>query len=308
MADRDVATETGFTTRMVSAGDGLRLAVRDYGPPASETLPLVCLPGLTRTAADFHELAAHFANDPRGARRVLALDYRGRGASERARHWREYDVRVEAADVLQVMDAVGVHEAVLIGTSRGGLIAMALGAIRPAAIAAVVLNDVGPVIDARGLMRIRGHMSKLPKPKDLAEGALILRRMMDVQFPKLTDAEWDTMARQMWRPGKKGLVVTYDPKIAKTLTSIDLEVPLPPLWSLFEGLKRVPVLCLRGANSDVLAQATVAEMAKRHPLFESIVVPDQGHAPLLSGADLLGRIGIFVETVERGREKRTAAA
>src|SRR3712207_6605566 len=132
-----------FRDLFVSAADGLRLYARDYGPDAGAALPVVCLPGLARTSEDFHDLAQALSADPRRPRRVLALDYRGRGRSEWDPDWRNYDVRVELNDVLQVLAAAGIDKAVFVGTSRGGLIVMALGAVRPTLLAGAVLNDVG---------------------------------------------------------------------------------------------------------------------------------------------------------------------
>ena len=146
---------------------------------------MVCLPGFARTAADFHELALALSQDEAKPRRVLALDYRGRGLSGYDKDWKNYDIRVELDDLMQVLVATGIERAVFVGTSRGGLLTMALAAARPAAIMGVVLNDVGPVIDARGLLRIRGYVGKLPAPRSYGEGAEILKRLSDQQFPLL---------------------------------------------------------------------------------------------------------------------------
>lgn len=291
--------ETGYRDLYASARDGVRLYARDYGSSTALSTPVVCLPGLARTAGDFHDLALHLST----ARRVMALDYRGRGNSEWSRDWRQYDVRVEADDTLSVLTAAGIHQAIFVGTSRGGLITMALAAMRPSLVRAAILNDMGPVVDGKGLMRIRGYVGKLPAPADYAEGGVILKRMMDAQFPKLTDAEWEAMARQTWREGgktDKRLAANYDPKLMKSLEAIDFEAPLPPLWHLFEGLTCVPVLVLRGENSDILSPATLDEMAKRHPRLAYHVVPDQGHAPLLTSRDMLERLGRFVAAAEAG--------
>ncbi|CAA9333984.1 MAG: Hydrolase, alpha/beta fold family, partial [uncultured Microvirga sp.] len=121
-----------YAELVVSAADGLRLFTRDYGPRACDALPVVCLPGLSRNSADFHELALALSGDPQRPRRVLALDYRGRGRSEYDPDPRNYDIRIELGDLLQVLTVAGVAEAILIGTSRGGLITMALAAARPA--------------------------------------------------------------------------------------------------------------------------------------------------------------------------------
>ncbi|KAA2242106.1 alpha/beta fold hydrolase [Salinarimonas soli] len=289
----------------VSAGDGLRLYARDYGPVGGGALPVVCLPGLARHSADFHELASALASDPAAPRRVLALDYRGRGRSERDRNWRNYDVRVEMEDVLGVLAATGVAEAVFVGTSRGGIITMALSAVRPALIRGAVLNDIGPVIDGTGLVRIRGYVGKLPQPRTIAEGAEILRRLSDSHFPRLDDAAWEGIARTTWTEENRRLVPAYDPQLMKILETIDIETPLPVLWGLFEGLRNVPVLALRGANSDLLSAATLKAMGERHPALEAVTAPDQGHAPLLRG-DLVERIRAFVARVEGRFEEAQA--
>jgi pimeloyl-ACP methyl ester carboxylesterase len=290
-----VVTE-GYRDVFVTSSDGLRLYARDYGPIAGGGLPVVCLPGLARTSQDFHELALALATDERRPRRVLALDYRGRGRSDWDPDWRNYDVRIELTDVLQVLTAAGIEEAVFIGTSRGGLITMALSAARPALIRATILNDIGPAIDGRGLIRIRSYVGKLPNPRSLAEGAQILKQFFGIQFPRFTDAQWESMARGTWHEREGRLVASYDPKLMKTLEAIDLETPLPTLWPLFDGLKEVPVMVVRGANSDILGVDTVAKMQSLHPRLEVLTVPDQGHAPLLKG-DAVQRIKRFVQGI-----------
>lgn len=287
----EIYEETGFNSEFYAARDGLRLHARHYGPQASSQLPVVCLPGFARTAADFHELALALSTDTKRPRRVLALDYRGRGLSAYDRNWKNYDVRVELDDVCQVLAATGVHEAVFVGTSRGGLITMALSAARPALIRGAVLNDVGPVIDARGLIRIRSYVGKLPTPRNYAEAADILKRFADSHFPLFGASEWDIMARRTWKATESGQLVTrYDRNLMKVLDGLDLEAALPDLWPYFGGLANVPVLAIRGANSDLLAPDTLLEMARRHPACETFVAPGQGHAPSLGSKDMIARI------------------
>jgi len=291
--------ESGFTSRFVSASDGLKLHLRDYGPVAATALPVVCLPGLARTAADFHELALSLSQDEAKPRRVLALDYRGRGLSEYDSNWKNYDIRIELDDLVQVLIAGGIEQAVFVGTSRGGLLTMALAAARPALIRGVVFNDVGPVIDARGLLRIRGYVGKLPTPRSFQEGAEILKRLSDQQFPALGEAEWEIMARRTWTDRDGALRPDYDVKLMKVLEELDLEAPLPVLWTYFDALKSVPMLAIRGANSDLLAEKTLEEMAERHPDCEIYTAPGQGHAPLLGTKDMIRRIGKLIARAER---------
>src|ERR1700704_4662753 len=155
----------------VTAQDGLRLHVREHGDRTASGLPVVCLPGLARTTADFDQLAAALAGDADRPRRVLALDYRGRGLSDHDRDPGNYLIPLELAHVLTGFAAPAVETAVFIGTSRGGLLTMALAAVRPSAIAGAVLNDIGPVIEPQGLMRIKSYVGRLPQPRAFEEGA-----------------------------------------------------------------------------------------------------------------------------------------
>src|SRR5262249_47350733 len=170
-------TGQDFADHWVTARDGLRLHLREYGPRTTSRLPVVCLPGLARTAADFDLLARALAADADGPRRVLSLDYRGRGLSDHDPNPDNYAIPVELDDVLAVLAARGVESAVFVGTSRGGLLVMALAALRPGPIAGAVLNDIGPALEMQGLMRIKGYVGKLPQPSSFADGAEIQRRL-----------------------------------------------------------------------------------------------------------------------------------
>ena len=283
----------------VSARDGLKLHARCYGRRSAPALPVVCLPGLARTAADFDALGQALASDPRLPRRVIALDYRGRGQSEYDRDPANYNFQVELADVLAVIAALDAARAILIGTSRGGILAMLLAAVRPTAIAGCVLNDIGPVIEPKGLIRIKGYVGKLPQPRSFEEGAEILRRLFDAQFPKLGPADWLASAHRTFRRENGALVPTYDVRLAQTLEGVDFEKPFPPLWAQFDALGHTPMLVIRGANSDILSPATVEAMRARRSALETIEVPDQGHAPLLAEADVIARIADFASRCEQ---------
>ena len=285
--------EAGFFSHFVTAPDGLRLHVRVYGE-RGRGLPVVCLPGLTRNGSDFQEIAIALTKDATQPRLVITIDSRGRGRSDYDRNPENYSFPVELADVLAVITALEIGPAIFLGTSRGGILTMLLGAARPGAIAGAILNDIGPVIDPKGLVRIKGYVGKMPTPRDVTEGAEILRRLGDAQFPNLSAESWVRQARQIWRQENGKLTLAYDPNISKTLETVDLERPLPPLWAQFDSLARLPLMVVHGGNSDILSAATLDAMRERRLDIDMLEVPNQGHAPLLAEPDVIARIAAFV--------------
>ena len=165
------ATSDAGRSIFVSAQDGLRLHVREYGTRTASVLPVVCLPGLTRTVADFAALAPLLTDDGGLHRRVIAINFRGRGQSEYDRNPENYSLAIELADVVSVLTALAIGPAVFVGSSRGGLLTLLLGVAHPSVVAGVVLHDVGPVIELKGLARLKSYVGKLPQPRNFAEGA-----------------------------------------------------------------------------------------------------------------------------------------
>lgn len=278
-------------SRFVTAADGINIHVREYAAHDANALPVVCLPGLARTTADFETLAEALAAE---GRRVIALDYRGRGRSDYDPDPTKYSLPVELGDVIAVLTALACEPAVFIGTSRGGILTMLMAAVRPEAIVGAILNDIGPVLETEGLVRIKGYVGKLPTPASYDDAARILARLFGGQFPKLTHEDWIKSAYRTYKDQDGALVADYDVALARALEDFDPSKPLPDLWPQFEALKTVPVMAIRGANSDLLSAATVSEMARRHPDLETLIVPNQGHAPLLAEADVIARIAAFV--------------
>jgi pimeloyl-ACP methyl ester carboxylesterase len=281
------------TSRFISAQDGLKLHVQTYGDRHGTRLPVVCLPGLTRTAVDFKVLATALSMDSRHPRHVLAIDYRGRGLSDYDRDPANYNPAVELGDVLSILTALDITAAIFIGTSRGGILTMLMASARPKIIAGAVLNDIGPVIEARGLARIKSYVGKLPQPRNFEDAADIMRRVFGQHFPKLEATDWTAFAQRAFKEHKGRLVPTYDVKIATTLAQVELDRPLPALWKDFDALARAPLMVIRGANSDLLSAETVAAMQEQRPDLITFEVADQGHAPLLVEDDVIGRIAAF---------------
>jgi pimeloyl-ACP methyl ester carboxylesterase len=284
----------------VTATDGLRLHVRQYGSHSDPGLPVVCLPGLSRTTADFDALAPALATDAGLKRYVVAIDSRGRGLSEYDSNPENYNVFVELADVATVLTTLGTGPAIFVGSSRGGILTMLMGATRPEAIAGVVLHDIGPVIEPAGLTRIKSYLGKIAQPRTFEDGASILQDLFGAQFPKVTAMQWLAAAHRAWRKEGTELKPTYDVRLALPLAGVDTEKPLPALWKEFDALVRVPMLVIRGANSDILSAETVEGMAARHPGMQIVVVPDEGHVPVLAG-DIVTTVAQFVTACDNTR-------
>jgi pimeloyl-ACP methyl ester carboxylesterase len=291
--------EIPFDRRFISAPDGLRLHVREYGSRLNPGIPAVCLPGLTRNSADFGPLASALAAGLKGPkRRVLALDYRGRGLSEYDKNWENYSLEAENQDLLAVLTAMEIEAAIFIGTSRGGLHTMILSASRPAVVRAAVLNDIGPVIEPQGMARIRGYVGRLPEPRTISEAITLLKETMGERFRGLSDADWELYARMTFSDSVGRIATRYDRKLMKALEGLDLEQPMPEFWPQFDGLRAVPMLILRGENSDLLSAETLEKMIRRHKAAETCIVPGQGHAPLLTGPAVMDRILDFAARLD----------
>jgi pimeloyl-ACP methyl ester carboxylesterase len=276
----------------LTAPDGLRLHYLDYPCPGAKRLPLVCLPGLARSADDFWRVAE--AAQPSG-RRVLALDYRGRGRSDWDKDWRHYDLDVEQADIFATLAHAGVAEAVFLGTSRGGLHTMRISEARPALVRAAILNDIGPRIERDGLLRIKSYVGKLPPLSRLSEAVALMRMTAAPRFSGVSAEEWEVYARQTFVEKDGGIELRYDPALNHTLDSVTPDAEFEEFWEPFSALAEVPILAIRGETSDILSIATLDEMARRAPRLESFTVPGQGHAPLLLDQPTLRRISNFLD-------------
>ncbi|HSA66478.1 MAG TPA: alpha/beta hydrolase [Methyloceanibacter sp.] len=275
-----------------SSFDDLRLHVRHYPVADAKARPVVCLPGLTRNARDFHYLASYLSHHPQRPRAVYCVDYRGRGGSQYDRDWHNYRPFIELIDVLDFMTLQDLHEAAIIGTSRGGIIAMMMAAFRPTAMAVVVLNDIGPVMETKGLARIMGYVGRTKVPRSWEDAAHLLREMNERNFPAIESWQWEEIARAVFNEKNGRPAQSYDRKLARSFGT-NLRHPRD-LWPQFIALGQFPALVIRGSHSDLLSAETVDQMVERHPNLRTLTVQGQGHAPVLNEPDTVETIGTFL--------------
>ena len=273
--------------------DDLELYARHYPAPSDTLRSVICLPGLTRNSRDFHTLATYISKHAEKPRNVYCLDYRGRGKSQYDRNWRNYIPFIELVDTLDFLTLRSLHKPGIVGTSRGGIIAMLMGALRPTALGPVVLNDIGPVVETRGMARIVRYVRRMPVPRNWADATILLREMNERAFPEFTDAQWEEIAKDLFDERKGRLVRAYDRRLARALGTIDLSRPVPDMWPQFIALGQVPVFVIRGANSDLLSADTLEAMVERHPNLRAMTVPDQGHAPVLKEPETVEALASF---------------
>ena len=294
-AERQTWREGYYTSQ-----DGLRLYARHYPAKAASGRAVLCLPGLTRNATDFSALATALSTHPERPRDVYCVDYRGRGRSDHDPNWKNYTPYIELIDVLDFMTVTGLHDAAIVGTSRGGIITMLMAVMRPTMIGVAVLNDIGPVIDPAGLARIIGYVGKTPVPSTWQEAANVVRNMNEKFFPAVDDFEWLELARQ-WFTEKDGRPApSYDPNLGNAMGEIDLSKKIPEMWPQFTALSAMPTLLIRGAHSDLLSEETARKMTTQHKSLQRLTVEGQGHAPLLRDDDTIAAIERFLSSTDPG--------
>lgn len=283
--------------RYWTSSDGLKLHYRDYPGPLDRP-PILCLPGLTRNARDFEPVANRLA----GQWRIVAVEFRGRGQSQYDPNPANYVPRTYAADVLKLLDQLGIADAVFFGTSLGGIVTMLISSTDPERIAGAMINDIGPVIEQSGVDRLRTYVGKAAKWSnwaEAAEGAAVRNR---VAFPHYTQDQWEIFARRLASKRPDGTIqADYDLAIASAFAA-DKGTPDSDPWSLLAGLADKPVLVVRGETSDLLSPETADRMLELLPHAELATIGGIGHAPILDEPEAAAGIDRLLDRVLAGAE------
>ena len=289
--------------RFWNSSDGLRLHYRDYAGPADRP-PILCLPGLTRNARDFEPVADRLA----GNWRVLAIEFRGRGLSQHDPNPANYVPHIYAADVLKLLDQLGIADAVFIGTSLGGIVTMLIGTTDSERIAGAVINDIGPVIEDAGVERLRTYVGKNAGWSSWAEAAEAAAERNRTVFPHYTTEQWEALARRLASERPDGTIqADYDMAISQVFAD-NKGAPETDPWPLIDGLRDKPVLIVRGETSDLLSSESAIRMRDSLPKAELVTVPGIGHAPVLDEPEAAAGIDRLLSRVLAEEEVTRSSA
>ncbi|MBL6689259.1 MAG: alpha/beta hydrolase [Pseudomonadales bacterium] len=271
--------------------DGLTLYARDYPCESDSSLTVLCMHGLTRNSADFEDLAPALTD----LARVVSVDQRGRGRSDWDSNSAKYTPGTYVGDMFSLIKHLKLENIVLVGTSMGGLMSILMVTMKPDLFRGVVLNDIGPVVSQEGLDRIKGYVGKGKPVKTWEEAIEQTRETNRVAFPAYTDDDWHKWVHRMYEENEQGeLTLRYDPAIAEPMAEDDSNAAPADLWPLFDNMTNLPLLTIRGALSDILAEDCVQEMQQRHAGMKLFEVAGVGHAPQLDEPGVVESIRAFI--------------
>ncbi|MEP3279735.1 MAG: alpha/beta hydrolase [Stappiaceae bacterium] len=280
------------------SGDGLDLYAKDWPYTNSPHPPLLCLAGLTRNSNDFDQLAHFLSVTSTIKRRVISMDYRGRGKSDYDPDSGNYSFERELMDIIQGLDALGLDTVDIIGTSRGGIHIMLLASLYPDRVGRAILNDIGPEIPSAGLNRISQYVGKKICFSNFEQAAEHLKSREGASFPNLSAEDWYRFAKQTYQESNTGIVLNYDPKLADIFQDQSDEAKSVDLWPQFSKLQTHKILVIRGELSDILTPETTTKMKAAHPDMKLYTVASQGHAPLLFDQEIIATIDNFLANGE----------
>lgn len=282
-----------YTDVWYQSGDGLTLHARDF-PHATPRATILCMPGLTRNAADFDFICQHLSD----TYRLIAVDQRGRGLSAWDANPENYNPLMYVTDMFTLLDVLALPSVILLGTSLGGFMAMLMAAMQPERVSALILNDVGPEIDPQGMARIQGYVGTPQIANNWDEAMMRTRAVLANELPDLNDDDWWNITRALYRETPAGkFELAYDPAIAGPADGAKSTIELPTLWAQFELLINKPLLLIRGAASDILARECVDKMRTIKTDMHYCEQPNRGHAPLLNEPESVRAIDAFLQTL-----------
>ncbi|MFC3050886.1 alpha/beta fold hydrolase [Kordiimonas pumila] len=257
--------------------DGLKQYYRDYNHVATGSPVVLCMPGLTRNSKDFADIAAYMADRCR----VICVEQRGRGKSEWDQKPERYRPDVYVADMVALLEHLGIKTVIAFGTSLGGMMTMLMATVKPDCVKGAILNDIGPEIDQTGVARIKSYVGKGIPPKTWEEAVRAVKFANRGVYPTFTDTNWEEFTHKLYHIENGTPIIEYDPALSKNFES-SKDQTSPDLWPFFDALSMVPIVVLRGALSDILSAETLKEMEERHPDLTPVTVPDKGHVPLMT--------------------------
>jgi len=267
--------------------DGLTLYFSDEG----EGLPLLCLSGLTRNSSDFSYIDGHLEGV-----RLIKMDYRGRGRSDWAEDNTTYNIPRESMDALELMDHLGIEKFALLGTSRGGLCGMTIGAMAKERLMGVAFNDIGPDIDPSGMAAIAAYLGRPPVWSTLAEAAEKRGAAM-IGFHNVPAQRWREEVEKLYRQTPAGLDLNYDPKLRDAVLGAR-DQDAPDLWPYFNALADIPVAVIWGEHSNILSAQTFARMQEEMPSAIAVTVKDRGHVPFLDEPEALAGLRTWIGQIK----------
>ncbi len=273
-----------------TSADKLDLYARFYIKPHAP-LTLICLHGLTRNCADFNELCQHFKPDYQ----ILALDQRGRGRSAYDKQPNNYQLPVYVQDTLNLIEQQNINNIVLVGTSMGGLMSIAMANLLGDKLKGIILNDVGPEVEQRGLNRIKSYTGKTQAVSNWDQAIVQTKAINQIALPNYTDKDWYKFTHNLYQENEQGIpILAYDPAIAEPMRTMADTAVAPDLWPFFDTIKDIPTLLVHGESSDILVDSCVQKMQQRKPDLKYIKVKDRGHAPMLDEPQSIQAITAFL--------------
>ena len=268
---------TDYSSQFYKSTDGLRLHYRDYNNAPAGAPTILCMPGLTRNARDFADIATLLSSEYR----VLCAEQRGRGSSQWDNDPTRYRPDVYVGDMAALLEHAGVDKFIAFGTSLGGLMTMMMAVMMPGKLLGAIINDIGPEVDPAGIARIKGYVGKGTPPKTWDEAIAAAKASGPTIYPTFNDADWKNFTEKLFVEVDGVPVPQYDPAISKNFDGEANSQNAPDLWPVFEATYSIPMVVIRGALSDILSAETLQKMAALHPDLTPVTVPNKGHAPVL---------------------------